>query len=77
MLPDSTTGRRLDTIEITPAMIAAGAHAVGGYDAPFLDDHEKAELIFRAMLAKAGYATRSPVEGCANRPGGKPEPISV
>jgi hypothetical protein len=38
-------------IEITPEMIEAGAHAYLPEEAGFLDKHEKAELIFRAMIA--------------------------
>lgn len=60
-MPDSpTTGRHIDAIEITRDMIEAGARAVDPYDEPFLNDHEKAELIFRAML---GVALRDDCDG--------------
>jgi hypothetical protein len=47
------TGRRLTNVDITPAMIEAGAQALRSSSRLYFDDPEIAENVFSAMIALA------------------------
>ena len=50
-------GDKMDDVEVTPEMVAAGAEAVSAYDPRFEDAATAAEGIFRSMMKARKAAT--------------------
>jgi hypothetical protein len=53
MTTDSTTGRRIEEIVITPEMIEAGVSAIDPLDRGLISDFELVSLIYGAMARAA------------------------